>query len=1272
MDKHLRPQRFDTEPNSNNAEKEWRHWYRTFINFLNEVHPTPAAAADGTPPTEAVLTALSTKRLNTLTVYIAPNVFDFIIDATTYETAIQTLEQLYVKPKSVIFNRHKLATSKQTPGESVDQFMQTLEKLSKNCEFTPVTAEVYRQEYTRDAFINGLCLNSIRQRLLENNNLTLSAAFQQARTLELAQKQSDSYTSSNLGAVAAVTQDTPVEPAQPEQLVQIPAETLAAMNINPDPSKCYHCGNKKHKGGRSKCPALNSICTYCKTKGHWEKVCQKAIKDMLAAKSVSAFGSAFGSAPGPALMAICNQSKPKRNIVYTKSIIKGKNVDTMMDSGSSFTFMGHKCAKRLNLFILPKSDSIPMADPNYKAQIIGEVVVDITINGRLYIGLVVSVLKSMITDLIVGTDFMEKHKEVTFKFGGSEAPLVIGAVDKPDVDVVTVKPDVNVVTVKPEVDAVPLSKMKVPPPPLFTNLTENCKPVADKSRRFNKQKTDFIDREIKKQLAEGTIEPSVSPWRSQVHVTTDEDQHHRQRMVIDYSNTINMFTELDAYPMPNINEHVEKISQYKVFSTFDLKSAFHQIPIREEDKPYTAFEANGKLYQSTVLPYGVKNGVPAFMRTIDKIVEDEGLTQTFPFVDNITICGVDQADHDAQKEKWLQACVKYNITLNHKKSIISTNSITVLGYIIENGCLRPDPERFRPLMELPAPTNLTSQKRILGMFAYYSKWVKNYSDKVRPLNKNTTFPLPSDALESFNAIKNDIKTASLATIDPDEPFLVETDASKFALAATLNQNGRPVAFFSRTLKPAEIGHHAVEKEACAIVESLQYWNHYLAGRHFKLITDQRSVSYMYDTKKRSKIKNDKIARWRIELSCLSFDISYRPGKENVGADTLSRVEPSCSATAHHTLNGLHKLHDDLCHPGITRLLHYVKSKNLPYTISDVKSVCEPCSTCMKEKPRFIRTQGVLIKATQPFQQLNIDFKGPLPASQSGNKYLLTLVDEYSRFPFAFPCRDMTSQTVIKCFDQLFSLFGMPGYIHNDRAPDFLSDEVTKYLHNKGIATSRTSRYNPKGNGQAERFNGTIWQTVRLALTSKRLPLSAWETVLPNALHSIRSLLCTATNVTPHERLFSFNRKSATGTSIPSWLTPGRVYLRNHTRSSKHEPIVEEAELLDVNPQYAHVKLRSGHETTVSLRDIAPCHREPSGDDNTNIDLSNTDHNPETEACTEDTEQQSNISPPVSPSSPTHPAVSNNDQDSSVDNTVRRSTRSRRERELFADSEHSSI
>ena len=97
----------------------------------------------------------------------------------------------------------------------------------------------------------------------------------------------------------------------------------------------------------------------------------------------------------------------------------------------------------------------------------------------------------------------------------------------------------------------------------------------------------------------------------------------------------------------------------------------------------------------------------------------------------------------------------------------------------------------------------------------------------------------------------------------------------------------------------------------------------------------------------------------------------------------------------------------------------------------------------------------MIKATQPVERLNIDFKGPLP-TVSRNKYLLTIIDEYSRFPFAFACADIESVTVIKCFNQLFSIFGMPAYIHSDRAPNLISKEIKDYLFSKGIATSRTS------------------------------------------------------------------------------------------------------------------------------------------------------------------------------------------------------------------------
>ena len=311
---------------------------------------------------------------------------------------------------------------------------------------------------------------------------------------------------------------------------------------------------------------------------------------------------------------------------------------------------------------------------------------------------------------------------------------------------------------------------------------------------------------------------------------------------------------------------------------------------------------------------------------------------------------------------------------------------------------------------------------------------------------------------------------------------------------------------------------------------------------------------------------------------------YRPGPENKVADALSRHV--CSALLSST-NVLVELHNSLCHPGITRFNHFARSKNIPCSIEDIRKINASCQTCLKLKPQFHKSTGKLIKATQPFERLNIDFKGPLP-SVTQNKYILTVVDEYSRFPFAFPCRDVSTETVIKCLVQLFSLFGMPGFVHSDRGQSLISAELRTFLNSKGIATSRTSAYNPRGNGQVERYNGIIWKTVSLALESRCLAQSHWEQVLADALHSIRSLLCTATNCTPHERLFGYQRRSSSGHSVPSWLSSAdRAYLRKHVRQSKYDPLVEEVEVLHANPQYVHVRLPSGVESTVSIRDLAP-------------------------------------------------------------------------------------
>ena len=242
-------------------------------------------------------------------------------------------------------------------------------------------------------------------------------------------------------------------------------------------------------------------------------------------------------------------------------------------------------------------------------------------------------------------------------------------------------------------------------------------------------------------------------------------------------------------------------------------------------------------------------------------------------IDNVTICGRSQEDHDRNLQKFLQTAKGYGITFNHNKSILSKKKITLLGYEIELNSIKPDPERLQPLLNLAAPTNLASQRRVVGMFAYYSRWIRDFSAKIRPMVQNTTFPLPNDVSEKFKQLKTDLKDACLVAVDPFKVLVVETDASDQAIRATLSQGGRPVAFFFRTLKDNELKLHSVEKEAYAIVEALRAWKHYLLRSQFKLITDQKSVAFMFDSKQKGKIKNDKIARWRMELSNYKFDIT---------------------------------------------------------------------------------------------------------------------------------------------------------------------------------------------------------------------------------------------------------------------------------------------------------------------------------------------------------------------------------------------------------------
>ena len=162
--------------------------------------------------------------------FVSSRVYVAIADCTMYEAAIKILKDLYVKPSNTIFARYCLATCRQKAGKSLEEFLQALRTLSKECNFKNVTAEQYREEAVTDAFISGLHSSLIRQRLLENRTSDLPTMFDQARALDSAQKNSELFSmSSGISVMAAVPENKNVREEVPAS--DLPATSAAVDTI---------------------------------------------------------------------------------------------------------------------------------------------------------------------------------------------------------------------------------------------------------------------------------------------------------------------------------------------------------------------------------------------------------------------------------------------------------------------------------------------------------------------------------------------------------------------------------------------------------------------------------------------------------------------------------------------------------------------------------------------------------------------------------------------------------------------------------------------------------------------------------------------------------------------------------------------------------------------------------------------------------------------------------------------------------------------------------
>jgi len=342
MDHFLKPKDLETSTEDPEAATAFKYWLSTFETFLQTVEARQAAINHD----------VEVNRKGLLVNFLSPVVYSYVEDCETYEEALVILKRVYVKRKNDVFARHLLATRKQRTAESLQQFLQALKLLSKDCTFQAVSAEQYCEELIRDAFINGLNSQGTRQRILEKDNLSLEAAYEQAYSLERAQQQSI-YSQPITVSVVKPPQDRDAF----EQHTAVPTSedaltkdesAVAAVQKN----KCFFCVGPYHL--RRRCPARNAVCNECGKTGHFAKVCRSKSTcskspNISAALLPEHYIASVVGAP------VCLQS------AIDDIEIQGLPARAMLDSGASDSYVDSEVAKKLGLGCKDRSSSIALA-----------------------------------------------------------------------------------------------------------------------------------------------------------------------------------------------------------------------------------------------------------------------------------------------------------------------------------------------------------------------------------------------------------------------------------------------------------------------------------------------------------------------------------------------------------------------------------------------------------------------------------------------------------------------------------------------------------------------------------------------------------------------------------------------------------------------------------------------------------------------------------------------------------------------------------------------
>ena len=423
--------------------------------------------------------------------------------------------------------------------------------------------------------------------------------------------------------------------------------------------------------------------------------------------------------------------------------------------------------------------------------------------------------------------------------------------------------------------------------------TESERPVTLPARRIPPAMLDVQRAEADKFRSTGITRPSCSPYNAPVVMAPKKDG--KLRFCVDYR-ALNKVTVKDCYPMPRIDESVDRLRGAKWFTTIDLCSGYHQVPLLEQHRAKTAFSVGGAHDEFNVMEFGLCNAPATFQRLMDLVLGGLKWTRVLVYIDDIIVFSRDEEQHIRDVCEVFTALQRANLRAKLSKCHFMRGEVEYLGHRVDAEGVRPTERNVKAVTELKAPQDVSGVRSFLGMAGYYRRHIEAFAARATLLTDLLKQETPWRWTEAHQAAFDDLRLALVkypVLMYPDwrRGFVLRTDGAKVGLGAVLLQEAadgqmHPVAYASRATLPRERSYNPSQLECLAAVWAVEYFRVYLWGRAFDLIMDHAALGGLLSAPMELR---GMTARWVMRLQPYSFRVIHRAGTDNKVADALSRM-----------------------------------------------------------------------------------------------------------------------------------------------------------------------------------------------------------------------------------------------------------------------------------------------------------------------------------------------------------------------------------------------